>query len=164
MKLICLDLAIHRTGYAIFDDGKLTKYGYLIPERYKGQGNERYPQKTIKLSNSMAKQVIYLIAKNESKNMEIIIEEINPNRKLGVKQSKGLSMLHGMILAQLPYWVLDITRIITTSYWRSILKIKRNGDWKASSVKYVNETLGLNLIHDEHDEADAICLGLSVLA
>lgn len=163
MKTIALDLAVNRTGYAIFEGSVLVEYGYLEPDRYPGISKERYPQKTVKLSNSMAKKVVQLIAKNEVSPMQVVIEEINPNIRHGVKSIKGLAMIHGMILAQLPHRVLDNVIIITSSKWRSKLKIKKGDGWKSSSVAYANQQFNLNLSFDENDEADAINIGYSQL-
>lgn len=162
MRKICLDLAVMRTGYAVYDGGILVDYGAIEVENYQGHSKDRYPKKTIINCRNMADQVVFLIKHWYCNDTEIIIEEINTGR-YSVKAIKGLAMLHGIILNQLSDEILSIVKIIKCSEWRKNINLKKDGDWKESSIKHANNTLGLELESYQHDEADAINIGLAYI-
>lgn len=156
MKILSLDLSTSRTGYAFFNDEDLVEYGAISPERYTGCHLDRYPKKTIMNCRSIAVSLRKLCFKHDPDI--ILIEEVNPNKRSGVKSIKSLAMLHGIIMAIFKMKWLNSTQIMTSSEWRSIIGLKKGVDWKSSCLEYVNMAYSLGLNYDENDEADAIAM------
>lgn len=159
-KLLSIDASMKNTGYAIFNDTKLIEYGVIPEQRYKGQHLDRYPKKTSKSGILMAEQISILV-KTENPD-KIILEEAIPAIKSGIKSIKGLVMMHGIILYLLSEYI-DLIQFVTPGEWRnaSKIKLKKNGDFKKSSVSLVNDIFKLNLNYTQHDIADSILIGYS---
>lgn len=167
MKLLSLDLSTANSGYAIFEDGKLTKFGSFPEPKYQGKSKDRYPQRTGRVGILMANLIFDLIqAENPD---QIVIEEVSLGHSQGIKSVKGLIMLHGMVLL-LAQEFLDKIKFIPCSGkngeipgWRNIINLKKGTDYKISSVKMSNQIFGLSLKNDEHDTSDAILVGYAYL-
>jgi len=151
---------------------QLESYGAIPQQNYKGHSKEKYPQKTARLAAGMAEVIDELIEDHTPD--KIIIEEISIGGKCGVKQIKGLAMLHGMVCYLLNNGArhIDFVEFMPCSGggkggilpgWRSLLKLKKNGDWKASAVKRANDDFKLKLKYDDNDVADAILIGQAYL-
>jgi Holliday junction resolvasome RuvABC endonuclease subunit len=171
MKLLSLDLSTKSSGFAIFESGKLQKSGVIPRQTYKGHSKDKYPTKSAKLSKLMAEKVAELV--EEVDPDFIVIEEISVGGKQGTTQVKSLPVLHGILM----YLIID--RIDTTYFmppggkmkshgvelsgWRNVLKpkLRKNGDWKKSSIKRVEDDFGIKCATD--DESDAILIGASFL-
>ena len=159
MKILSLDLSTKASGWAVFEDGILTKSGTIEKQKYPGFSSDRYPKQSALLGAKMADAVEILV--DEVLPDKIIIEEASIQGKMGVKSVKGLIQLHGMILDRIQEYLDDVVMLAPSGKngWRVVLGLKKNGDWKASAVKMANELHGLELTDDKHDEADAILIG-----
>jgi len=171
MILLSLDLSTKCSGYSVFTDDKLTDYGSFAEGKYKHKSLDRYPAKSAKVGKIMAEKVMELVS--EVKPDKIVIEEISVGGKQGVLQVKSLAAFHGMLMYLL-HDQIDIVYFMPASGklkshgielpgWRKILQLKKNGDWKASSVKRANEIYGLNLEYADDDIADSILIGTAFL-
>lgn len=164
MKLLSLDLSTSCSGWSVFQDGKLVEHGSVKEGKYKGKSLQRYPQRTGRVSKMMCEELLQIIIKvNPDK---IVIEEAAANGIAGVKSIKSLCMAHGQLLllilqAELP--VYDSITFLSPREWRGAVGLKKNGDFKASSVQSANKLFGLNLDLTQHDISDSILLGQGYL-
>ena len=155
-KILALDLSMSMSGWALFKDGELSAYGAIPQPRYKGRSVDRYPKRTAKDGILMAEQVLDIIVQTNPD--EIVIEEVSPGFKQGIKSIKGLCGLHFILL----YFIeekLDKVSFITPSEWRKEVGLKKNKNWKLSSVIMANKLHDLQLQKSENDISDAILLG-----
>lgn len=164
MKLLSLDLSTSCSGWSVFQDGKLIEYGSIPEPTYKGKSKERYPIRSGKICSMMGQEIDNLIYQKYPTH--IVIEEVSPNGIAGVKSIKGLCQLHGVIL-HLMYTNgyidnFDIT-MLSPREWRGAVGLKKNGDFKASSVQLANKLFNLQLDSSGHDISDAILLGQGFL-
>jgi len=157
-KILALDLSTKSTGYTIFDSkGSILAYGVLKPTPYPGYTLDRYPGKSVRFCVDLAKQIHKLIA--EHSLGKILIEEVNPG-KGSMLGTKTLCGLHFIILAEiLPY--IHRIEFITTSKWRGNLGIKKNNDWKLSTIEFVNKIYGTSFTFKDNDITDSIAVGAS---
>lgn len=168
MKILALDMSTETTGFAIFSNSELQKFGSIPKQTYPLHSKDRYPKKSALFAKGMADKVVELI--REVKPDFILIEEISVGGRAGVLQVKSLPVLHGMVLYQIPE-LLDKTFMIPVNGsiashgvkiqgWRSKhgLDVKKNGCWKIASVKRANQEFGLELTDDDHDISDAILI------
>lgn len=158
MKILALDISMKNSGWAVFDNGKLTEYGVIPEPKYAGKSTDRYPKRSAKVGKLMAQALleIFLVTTPDI----IVIEEVSTTGKMGVKSIKGLCQTCGMILFLLDdYDFLDNVHLMAPSEWRKIVGLKKDGDWKISSVKKVNQIFKIGLTNTQHDSADAILLG-----
>ncbi len=164
MRLLSLDLSTSCSGWAIFDDGKLVEYGSVSEKSYKGKSKQRYPARTGRVSKMMCEDLLEIIIKmNPDK---IVIEEAAANGIAGVKSIKSLCMIHGamlLLILQSNLTVYDSISFLSPREWRGAVGLKKNGDWKQSSVNLTNKLFGLNLTLTENDISDSILLGLGFL-
>ncbi len=162
MKLLSLDLSTSNSGWAVFQDGKLTEYGNIPEPKFKGKSKLRYPQRSGIVASLMAVSIEQLIL--DTKPDHVVIEEVCPGGIAGVKSIKSLCQLHGIILYLLyrcNYSGFDNISMLAPSDWRKAVGLKKNLDWKLSAVKKVKELLSITLNESEHDVADAILLGIA---
>lgn len=114
MKILCLDLSTTCTGFAVFDDGKLIRYGKLTP-KVKGLSAMKYPEgaygRIIDLSNKIKDLVA---AESPDK---ILIEEVN--RGINRIAQKSLDALH--------FFVLDRILLVDPKTFKKIKYIDSNG-------------------------------------
>lgn len=160
MLLLALDLSTSNTGWALFKDKVLIEYGSIPEPIFKGKSKLHYPQRSARLASLMAQSVDDLILHKCPD--KIVIEEVSPNGISGVKSIKGLIQLHGVLLHLLivsNYTKFDDIVMFSPREWRGAVGLKKNGDFKVSSVKMANELFKLKLNDDEHDISDAILLG-----
>jgi len=135
------------TGYAVFDNGKLTEYGTVEL----GKKNDIY--ENILLS---AKHVIgNLIVKVQAD--VVVIEDIQQQNQ-NVGTYKKLAMLMGVLLC-LFHEINKPYEIVPPSRWKAYCEIKgkKRQEQKENTVLFVKEKFGLDDITD--DMADAISLG-----
>lgn len=165
MKLLALDLSTSNSGWSIFEDGKLIEYGNVPEASYKGKSLERYPQRTGKVGLIMATTIYNTIITKHNPD-KIVIEEASPNGIAGVKSIKSLCMLHGSLLTiilQHNNPVYSSISFLSPREWRGAVNLKKNGDFKASSVNLANKMFNLNLDYCLHDISDSILLGYGFL-
>lgn len=164
-KLLALDLSSHSTGYAIFDNDKLIKYGYF------------YQSKSVEVTqrwNYMKKEILKLI---DTYNITIVsIEDIIFKNKIALSVlSKG----QGIILDNLYERNIKFN-LITPKQWKSCYGIDKeilDGDYEkrtASKLKTIEKIkFDFGIFLDEefkdypsdlsepsfYDVADAISIG-----
>jgi len=160
MKILSLDMSSKCTGWAIFIDGIYSESGVIKEPSYKGKSNDKYPQRSARVGSLMSTQIKCIV---DTHNPDIIVcEEIETRGLQGVKSIKSLAALHGMLMyVILPY--IDRLQFVAPTTWRSKIKLKKDGDWKQSAVKKVNQLLNLNLNDSDHDKAEAILIGYSLI-
>jgi hypothetical protein len=157
-KILALDLSTKSTGYTIFDSkGSILAYGVLKPTPYPGYTLDRYPSKSVRFCMDLAEQIYELVCQNCF--TKILIEEVNPG-KGSMLGTKTLCGLHFIILAKLEFYLPKI-EFITTSKWRGNLGIKKNNDWKLSTIEFVNRTYGTEFTFKDNDITDSIAMGAS---
>lgn len=125
MKLLCLDLSTSCTGYALFEDGKLKRYGIIKP-KVKGISSLKYPEGAYHRIIDVSDRVRDLVA--EIGPDEILIEEIN--RGINRIGQKSLDALHFFVIDRL--FVLDPLEVKKIKYkdsngkkgWRGDLGLK----------------------------------------
>ena len=164
MVLLSIDLSTSSSGWSVFNENRLVDFGSIKEGIYRGKSKQRYPARTGRLSKMMCEELLKIIIKVNPDN--IVIEEASSNGIAGVKSIKSLCMAHGQLLllilqAELP--VYDKIQFLSPREWRGAVGLKKNKDWKISSVQLVNKLFGLMLDLDCHDTSDAILLGQGFL-
>lgn len=146
-KILALDQSSHITGYAIFEDAKLIKYG-IIELKQSDLGQRLY-----KLRQSIEKLIL------EENISEIIIEDIQLQEDVAnnVQTFKTLAEVMGVIYEYCIEISLPISFVMASS-WKSKLNIKGRdrAAQKREASNYVTNTYDLNVTQDI---ADAICIG-----
>lgn len=164
MKLLSLDLSTSCSGWAIFENNNLIEFGKIEEGVYKGKSKEKYPQRTGRVGKIMAENLCQLM--RDKKPDKIVIEEASSNGIAGVKSIKSLIMLHGSLLTlmlQSDFYQYDTLSFLSPREWRGAVGLKKNGDFKQSSIQLANEKFSLQLEKDSHDISDAILLGYGYL-
>lgn len=157
-KVLALDLSTKSTGYTIFNpEGSIDSYGVLRPHPYPGYTLDRYPGKSVRFCIDLALQIEALVLSCNPKT--ILIEEVNPG-KGSMLGTKTLCGFHFIVLAKLIQWMSKI-EFITTSKWRGNLGIKKNNDWKLSTIEFVNKVYGTSFTFKDNDITDSIAIGAS---
>lgn len=146
-NLLALDQASIITGYAVFQDGKLVKYGKLELKE------EEIGPRLVTLRNEIKR----LISEN---NIDYVaFEDIQMQASVGnnVKTFKVLANVYGVILELCEELKLKY-EIVSSNTWKSTLKIKGKGraEQKRAAQAFVQEKYGVKCTQDE---ADAICIG-----
>ena len=149
MNLLSLDQSSRITGYAIFKDEQLIKYGKIELE-----------DKNIGLRLYKLRQEIEKIIKEY--NIEFVIFEdiqLQSNVQNNISTFKILSEVFGVIYELLTEMKIPNKSILAVT-WKSKLKIKgkTRQEQKKSAQSFVLEKYN---IKPTQDEADAICIGLS---
>ena len=149
MNLLSLDQSSRITGYAIFQDEQLIKYGKIELE-----------DKNIGLRLYKLRQEIEKIIKEY--NIEFVIFEdiqLQSNVQNNISTFKILSEVFGVIYELLTEMKIPNKSILAVT-WKSKLKIKgkTRQEQKKSAQSFVLEKYN---IKPTQDEADAICIGLS---
>lgn len=153
MRLLALDQSSHISGYSIFIDGKLEKYGkfeYDDPEVGK---------RLLKIKRQIEKLV------KEYQINHLAFEDIqlqnNFNGVVNVKTHKILAEVFGV--CELTAVELGIKYdIIHSQTWKSTCNIKgrARAEQKQNAQKFVSDTYGIKATQDE---CDAICIGTHVV-
>lgn len=161
MRLLALDASTKSTGWAIFDDNKLVKYGCLTNS-----------------SNNTIERILYMTAEvnkliSENGITKIIMEEVLPKNEdyddgakhhSNPKVFKPLMWLQGAIAicAHIHHKEIEIEYILPNS-WRSKIGIKTGRGitreaLKKADQKFAKDTFGIDV---NDDIADACGLGWS---
>lgn len=171
MKTLGLDIST-KTGYAVIHDGVLISHGLKVAAKseFPGLCEDFW---FIARARAMGEEIYKLIVANQPDL--IIIEQTNLGQNR--MDQKLLEFIHFEVLRR----ILDMeresqVRYISTSTWRSVLKIKLDKDQKLNNalvkigkkrgkvtpkhlaVIWANSTYGLDLLKKDHDIADAIAL------
>ena len=146
-NLLALDQSSRTTGYAIFKDGKLYKYGHFT-----------YEDSNFGLRlNKIRKKVLSLI--NEFDINEIAFEDIymDGQKINNVQTFKALAEVFGVLYELFTDLQIPNTAILAGT-WKSTLNIKgiKRTEQKQNAQKYV---LNEYNIKATQDECDAICIG-----
>ncbi len=177
MRVLSLDLSTS-TGWALFEDDKLTGHGRLEQVRVKDFNVNAHPNKSSAYPANLieaAKTVAALVREqlDTYRPDHVVIENTVKGRNRHTQRI--LEFIHFTVLEELfarklPFSYMD------PSEWRSILEIrlsaddkKNNKDVKAGkkrgkvgkkhlAIRYCNEKYGLALKVKDDDVADAICL------
>ena len=146
-KLLALDQSSQITGYAIFYDDKLIKYGTI----------------SIKDSNleirlmKLRKKIESLI--NDYEINEVYLEDIQLQNNVAnnVQTFKALAEVIGVITELLAEINIDY-KLILSSTWKSALSIKGRvrAEQKKNAQQFVFDNYNKKVTSDE---ADAICIG-----
>ena len=145
MKILALDQSTKITGYSIFANGKLKKYGILVVDIEETNSIERMEQMFSKIKDLIG----------DTKPDYIVFEHCQFQNNYGVFQL--LSQLQGIIMAIL--FEIDIGfAIIEPTAWKSFCGVKgrKRKEQKMKTQQFVlekfNKTCG-------EDESDAIAIG-----
>lgn len=146
-RLLALDQASKVTGWAIFEDGKLEKYGKISLDD---------PNIDIRLVQ--LRQNIWALIESENID-EVVFEDIQFQDKVpnNVQTFKILAEVYGVVGALLQENKIPHTSVLAAS-WKSTLDIKgyNRAEQKRNAQKYVEQNYNLHVIQDI---ADAICIG-----
>ena len=156
--VLALDLSTKSSGYAVFDDTGLVKWGCLTASSK--NAIERIQTIIIKLD----KEVLQKYSINK-----VILEEVRPENQYGV----GNQHTHKVLMwlqAALEFLLYDKYSYITTTYvypneWRKKCGIKtgagiRRNELKVADINFVYNNYNIRV---NDDIADAIAIGHSFL-
>ena len=147
-RLLSLDQSSRTSGYAVFDNGQLIKYGkFTFDDADIG----------IRL-NKIRNKVKELIEEYDIN--EVIMEDIQLQASTGnnVSTFKMLAEVFGVIYELLTELGIKNSAVLAT-VWKSTLKIKGKNrvEQKRNAQAKIEEAFNLQ---PTQDEADAICIGL----
>lgn len=146
MKILCLDQSTKVTGYSVWVDGKLNKYGHLDSKI-----KENNPIKRMKKMIKLIDDVI-----GECSPDYIVIEGVQFQKNYNTYSQ--LSQMQGVIFCSIFQWDIPFS-IIQPTMWKSFcdVKGKKRAEQKANTIKMVKEKFNLDVTEDE---ADSIGIGL----
>ena len=163
--LLALDQSTQTTGYAIFKDGELIRSGHVSP-------TGEYITRIVKLRAWVNQVINTLLAFSEDAIVEVAIEDIQlqefePNggkrvsRDLGVTTFKKLAHVQGALLTLFEELKIKY-HIVPSATWKNQCKItgKKRDEQKRKAQEFVITNYN---IKPTQDEADAVCIGHSVL-
>ena len=146
-RLLALDQASRVTGWAIFEDGKLEKYGKILLDD---------PNTDIRLVQ--LRQGIQTLIADYNIN-EVIFEDIQQQNNVAnnVQTFKVLAEVYGVVSELLQELQIPHSTVLAAS-WKSTLDIKgrTRAEQKKNAQLYVEQNYGVHVIQDI---ADAICIG-----
>lgn len=131
MKVLAFDLST-KTGWALFENGKLSCFGQLKSSVVGDETHELYPQNFIAMANVMAQEVLKKVL--SSKPDYIVTEETNKGKnRFSQKQLEFIHFAVNTAVSRKIYY-------IDTSDWRSTLGItldkeQRKGNRTINAVR-----------------------------
>ena len=148
MRVLCLDQATKVSGYSVWDNGKLVKYGHISSDV-----RENNPFLRMRI---MGNKIVELLKKYSPDYVGI--EGVVFQRNYCTYSQ--LSQMQGVIFEILFENEIDFT-VIEASAWKSFcgIKGKKRVEQKLNTIKMVKEKFGLDVTEDE---ADAIGIGMAV--
>lgn len=153
-RVLALDQSTHVTGWSIYENNKLIKYG-LYSVDYESEANRINCVKEWLRNMINMWQIDYVWLEDIQLQDKKETEEYNEN--IGVTTYKVLARLQGVLInllytANIPY------NIVHVSTWRKYCNIKgrSRADKKKNAQLQVLEWYGINV---SLDEAEAICIG-----
>lgn len=152
MKILCLDQATRVTGYSVWQNGKLKKYGTLEPSMSK---NVTYIERLVDMCNAIESLII------KTKPNVVCIEDVQFQSNQRV--FKILAQMQGYIFAILDKIKLPFV-VVEPSCWKAFdgIKAKRREEQKLQTIKFVKEKYNIEQLSE--DEADAIAIGCWAVA
>lgn len=147
MKMLALDQASRTSGFAIFEDNKLIKYGKFTFE------DPDFGVRLMKIRNKVQSLI------EEFSIDKVVFEDIQLQDN--VDTFKKLAEVFGVIFELVTELNIPHEAILSTS-WKSTLKIKgtKRPEQKKNAQLWVNENYN---IKPTQDECDAICIGVHAL-
>lgn len=154
--LISLDQSTDISGYAIFINKKLEKYGHT---KFVGDYLNRIAQ--------LRQWLVTLLEKCKVFSIKVAIEDIQLQHIKGeseyqnIQTFKKLAHVQGVILELLTSLKIDY-EVVPSNRWKSICGIKgaHRQEQKRAAQEYVKKVFNVN---PTQDEADAICIGQSLI-
>lgn len=152
MKILSLDQATTKSGWAIFVDDKYESHGLINLSKMSKKETPDKKFETMCLS-------IYELICNTKPDM-VVFESVSVQRNN--KTAILLSRIQGVIL--LSCYIMDIKYlIITPTQWRKALGMKQ-GQTKSEDLKKAAQVFACEYIKKDkitQDEADAICINVA---
>lgn len=146
-RLLALDQASKCTGWAIFEDGKLEKYGKIFLD------DPNIDTRLVQL-----RQNIQALIESENIN-EVVFEDIQQQNNVtnNVQTFKVLAEVYGVVSELLQELQIPHSTVLAAS-WKSTLGIKGRTrvEQKKNAQFYAEQNYGIHVIQDI---ADAICIG-----
>ena len=146
-RLLALDQASKCTGWAIFEDGKLEKYGKISLD------DPNIDTRLVQL-----RQNIWALIESENIN-EVVFEDIQQQSNVAnnVQTFKVLAEVYGVVSELLQEIQIPHSTVLASS-WKSTLGIKgrTRAEQKKNAQLYVEQNYGIHVIQDI---ADAVCIG-----
>lgn len=150
-KVLALDQSSRITGYAIFENAKLVKYGKFSVD------DDDIGVRLLKIRNN----VLNLINDNEIN--EVVFEDIQLQNNVlnNIQTFKTLAEVFGIIYELVTELELPHAAVLSSS-WKSTLGIKgrTRPEQKRNAQEYVVKAYD---VKPTQDECDAICIGLHYL-
>lgn len=147
VKILALDQSSHVTGYSIFENGEITKYG-----NFSAQDNDL----GVRLEY-IRSRVAKLIADNSID--KVILEDIQLQNNVtnNVVTFKTLAEVFGVLYELCTELKIPCDAVLAGT-WKSALGVKgrTRPQQKAAAADYVLSTFG---IRPDQDTCDAICIG-----
>lgn len=154
-RTLALDQATHTSGWAVFDNTDLIKYG-----KYNTENHSDIDLRINDLKHYLINMIEFW------KPDLVVLEDIqlqqfgpkSSNNVQGVTTYKGLAKLQGVLINLLIDYEIEY-QIAHTGTWREAcgIKGKSRSDRKKSAQLIVQDIYGVN---PTQDEADAICIGI----
>ena len=153
MKILALDQSSRVTGWAVFADGALQKYGKFDAENAGADIGKRLTYIREKVTALIDKYNIQKVLIEEIQLQNTVGNNVVTYKKLAYVQAVLIQMLDEL---KLPY------EIIASSSWKSTLGIRgrARAEQKKNAQEWVVITYG---IRPTQDECDSICLGSAYL-
>lgn len=146
-RLLALDQATSTTGYSLWEDGQLVKYGKV---KFEGSAIERVVQ-----ARQWLEKVVKML-KEDGYELEVVLEDIQLQHG-DVVTFKTLAWVQGVLYAYLTECGIKTTLYFASEWKKSCgVKGKDRGAQKRSAQAYVLNTYGIKATQDE---CDAICIG-----
>ena len=145
ITICCLDQSTKSTGYSIWENGTLKKYGLIEVDK-----NEKNPVERIVQMYSKIRELL-----KKSKPDYVCLEEVQ--HQVNPHVCKTLAQLQGAIFASL--FDLDIGFcIVEASCWKPFFGVtsKKRADQKLETIKIVKDKFNKDV---SEDEADSIAIG-----
>lgn len=151
MILLSLDQSSRTTGWAIFKDSKLLKYGII-----EAKGND-LGTRLLKFKQELLKVI------NTYKPSEVVFEEIQLQDNIGnnIQTFKALACIYGIVEELLTELKIPHSSM-ASSTWKSVLHIegKARAEQKKNAASYVKINYK---VEDIQDISDAICIGTAYI-
>lgn len=150
-NLLALDQSSRITGYAIFEDSKLVKYG-----KFEVSDND-IDQRLVKIKTKVEE----LIQQYHIDKVAFEDIQLQDNVANNIQTFKVLAEVYGVIAEMLAERGLPQTTVLASS-WKSTLGIKgrTRPEQKRNAQQYIQQQYG---IKPAQDTVDAICIGLHYL-
>lgn len=148
MRLLALDQSSRISGWAIFENGALVKYGKW------DFNDDNVGVRLVKIRNACMQLI------QEESIDEVVMEDIQLQEN--VQLFKILAEVFGVIYELITELKLPVTAVLASS-WKSTLGIKgkQRAEQKRNAQQYIINTYN---IKPTQDECDAICIGLHHLS